>query len=57
MKAIVAADRNWGIGYQNRLLVSIPSDMKFFRHWKVSQMDFHLKIVRILCLLQIRIMQ
>lgn len=30
MKAIVAADRNWGIGYQNRLLVSIPSDMKFF---------------------------
>ena len=31
MKAIVAADRNWGIGYQNRLLVSIPSDMKFFR--------------------------
>ena len=31
MKASVAADRNWGIGYQNRLLVSIPSDMKFFR--------------------------
>ena len=31
MKAIVAADRNWGIGYQNILLVSIPSDMKFFR--------------------------
>lgn len=29
--AIVAADNNWGIGYQNRLLVSIPSDMKFFR--------------------------
>ena len=68
MKAIVAADRNWGIGYQNRLLVSIPSDMKFFRQTttghvvvmgrkKVSQMDFHLKIVRILCLLQIRIMQ
>ena len=24
-------DRNWGIGYKNRLLVSIPSDMKFFR--------------------------
>ena len=22
---------DWGIGYQNRLLVSIPSDMKFFR--------------------------
>lgn len=31
MKAIVAADKNWGIGYNNRLLVSIPSDMKFFR--------------------------
>ena len=31
MKAILSADRNWGIGYQNRLLVSIPSDMKFFR--------------------------
>ena len=31
MQAIVATDNNWGIGYQNRLLVSIPSDMKFFR--------------------------
>lgn len=31
MKAILSADKNWGIGYQNRLLVSIPSDMKFFR--------------------------
>ena len=31
MKAILSADRNWGIGYQNRLLVTIPSDMKFFR--------------------------
>ena len=31
MKAILAADKNWGIGYNNRLLVSIPSDMKFFR--------------------------
>ncbi len=31
MKAILSADRNWGIGYKNRLLVSIPSDMKFFR--------------------------
>ena len=31
MQAIVAADNNWGIGYQNRLLVSIPSDMKSFR--------------------------
>ena len=31
MRAIVCADKNWGIGYKNRLLVSIPSDMKFFR--------------------------
>ena len=31
MKAILSADKNWGIGYQNKLLVSIPSDMKFFR--------------------------
>lgn len=31
MKAIVAADNKWGIGYQNKLLASIPSDMKFFR--------------------------
>lgn len=31
MNLIVAADRNWAIGYQNKLLVSIPADMKFFR--------------------------
>lgn len=31
MKAILVADKNWGIGYNNKLLVSIPSDMKFFR--------------------------
>ena len=31
MKAILAADKNWGIGYNKHLLVSIPSDMKFFR--------------------------
>lgn len=31
MKAIVAADKNWAIGNNNQLLVSIPSDMKFFR--------------------------
>ena len=26
MKAILSADRKWGLGYQGRLLVSIPSD-------------------------------
>lgn len=31
MKAILSADINWGIGNGNKLLVSIPSDMKFFR--------------------------
>lgn len=31
MKLIAAADKNWGIGYKNKLLASIPSDMKFFR--------------------------
>lgn len=31
MKMIVAADKNWGIGLGNALLVRIPSDMKFFR--------------------------
>lgn len=31
MKLIVAVDKNWGIGNKNKLLVSIPDDMKFFR--------------------------
>ncbi len=31
MKIIVAVDKNWGIGNKNKLLVSIPDDMKFFR--------------------------
>ncbi|MBQ8306373.1 MAG: dihydrofolate reductase [Blautia sp.] len=31
MNIIVAADRNWAIGKDNRLLVSIPADMKLFR--------------------------
>ena len=31
MNLIVAADANWGIGKDNKLLVSIPADMKFFR--------------------------
>ena len=31
MNMIVAVDSKWGIGYGNKLLVSIPEDMKFFR--------------------------
>ncbi|HZJ83729.1 MAG TPA: dihydrofolate reductase [Clostridia bacterium] len=31
MKAIVAVDLNWGIGYKGDLLQRIPGDMKFFR--------------------------
>ena len=31
MNLIVAVDSNWGIGKDNKLLVSIPADMKFFR--------------------------
>ena len=31
MNLIVAVDKNWAIGMDNKLLVSIPQDMKFFR--------------------------
>lgn len=31
MNIIVAVDKNWAIGKDNRLLVSIPADMKMFR--------------------------
>ena len=31
MNLIVAVDKNWGIGYQNNLLVRIPADQRFFR--------------------------
>ena len=31
MNIIVAADKNWAIGKDNKLLVSIPADMNFFR--------------------------
>ena len=31
MNLIVAVDKNWAIGKDNGLLVSIPADMKFFR--------------------------
>ena len=31
MKAIVAVDLNWGIGYKGNLLQRIPEDLKFFK--------------------------
>ncbi len=31
MQAIVAVDKNWGIGKNGQLLVRIPADMKMFR--------------------------
>ncbi len=31
MKLIASADKNWAIGKDNKLLVRIPNDMKFFR--------------------------
>ena len=31
IKAIVCVDENWGIGKDNDLLFSLPTDMKFFR--------------------------
>ena len=36
MNIIVAADKNWAIGKDNKLLVSIPADMKMFRQETVS---------------------
>ena len=37
MNAIAAVDANWAIGNKNRLLTSIPADMKFFREKTMGQ--------------------
>lgn len=37
MNLIVAVDKNWAIGFQNKLLVSIPADMKFFRQMTMGK--------------------
>ena len=37
MKCIVAADKNWGIGLKNELLVHIPEDMKNFRRLTIGK--------------------
>lgn len=31
VSAIVCVDKNWGIGYNGKLLVNIPEDMRFFK--------------------------
>jgi len=38
MKAIVAVDKNWGIGNKGRLLFSIKEDMKFFKEMTTGHM-------------------
>ncbi len=37
MKAIVAVDKNWGIGLRGKLLVQIPADQRFFRETTMGQ--------------------
>jgi len=37
MKAIVAVDQNWGIGYKGKLLERIPEDMKFFKETTIEK--------------------
>lgn len=37
MKLIAAVDKNWGIGYQGKLLVNIPQDMKQFSERTTGQ--------------------
>ncbi|MCX7745658.1 MAG: dihydrofolate reductase [Clostridia bacterium] len=37
MKAIVAVDLNWGIGYKGSLLQRIPEDMKFFKQMTLGK--------------------
>lgn len=37
MKAIVATEKNWGIGKNNDLLMHLPGDLKFFREQTVGK--------------------
>ena len=39
MNLIVNADKNWGIGKNNELLVHIPNDMKMFRQMTTGKVD------------------
>ena len=37
MNLIVAVDKNWAIGKENKLLVQIPADMKSFRKQTIGK--------------------
>ena len=37
MNIIAAVDKNWAIGYNNRLLTKIPGDMKYFRQMTIGK--------------------
>lgn len=37
MKAIVAVDKNWGIGKKNDLLFVLPADMKYFKEQTLNK--------------------
>ena len=38
ISAIVAVDKNWGIGYNNKLLAHIPEDMEHFKNLTENHM-------------------
>ena len=37
MRAIVAVDKNWGIGYKGQLLIAIPEDLKNFKQLTIGK--------------------
>ena len=49
MNLIVAVDNNWAIGNKNKLLVSIPNDMKHFREETSDGASFLFPLCVLLC--------
>ena len=39
ISAIVAVDKNWGIGFNGELLEKIPKDMKYFKDLTIGNKD------------------